>query len=156
MKTKVLIAILILTSMVSFSQKPTQDQSLKDLQIGEIDQNKGYIFIAAQTWGGKIGYMKNFGASLSIGSDFYRTNLSFILGAPIKLVREQKVQWNVSPLLGALRGLYSLENNKEWALAYGIGTDFSYRGLYINFDLFFDKGKYNHVMCGIGYRFKLK
>lgn len=142
--------------LFAFGQQKDDAQLLENLAKANQDQ-KGQFFVAAQLYGGKIGYMKNWGANLSVGKDLKWKDFSVMLGISRKILGDQKYQWNLYPLAGIVNTFYT-DSEYYWyemGFGYGAGTDFSIGHLYLNADIFWDTQQFFHWMTGIGYRFKL-
>lgn len=127
--------------------------------------NKGHFFVAAQTFGGKVGYMGNWGGALSVGVDAIDFEFSLLGSVSKSIVKKQNFQWNISVLAGIhdtyydngyfdeYSGEYFYDDYYSIGLAYGLGTDVAIGHLYLNFDNYLDTQAWYHIMAGIGWRF---
>ena len=114
---------------------------------------KGQFFIAAETFGGKIGYMSNWGIAVSAGPDLIDFEFSLLASISKSIVRKQNFQWNIYPLVGMHETYDEWEDDYYWGLAYGGGTDISIGHVYLNFDFYVDEQAWYHIMTGVGWRF---
>jgi len=155
MKKSLVCSVLLLISVLTFCQMTGGGISKKIVIVKE--EYPGHFFVAAQTFGGKIGYMKTFGASLSAGVDLINREFSALLGISKSILRNNNIQWNLYPIVGLHNTYYydswDEDTYYEMGLALGGGTDFSYKHLYLNFDFYIDMEEYPHIMTGIGWRF---